>query len=120
MRLKVKLMITFIILLSTHYQVSAAEELSIPVMNDARIFAQFDQELPAVVSYFTSNIEIDITGFYSNIYGKPLKNKMKRERLELTFANTQHNIRIIISQQDKLRQVDILVTRLNNLDSDQQ
>jgi hypothetical protein len=106
-------MFTLITLLSGFSQANAAEDLSTSVMDDARIFAQFDQEIPAVVSYFTKYTEIDIVRFYSDIYGKPIDSKTIRERLELTFVNTQHNIRIIISQQDKLRQVDILVTQLD-------
>jgi hypothetical protein len=112
MILNVKLILTFITLLCLYSQANAAEDFSIAVMDDARIFAQFDQETPAVVSYFTANTEINIIGFYSDIYGKPIDNKTNRERLELTFINPQHNIRIIISQQDNLRQVDILVSQL--------
>ncbi|MFT5758619.1 MAG: hypothetical protein ACI9LM_003365 [Alteromonadaceae bacterium] len=110
-----KLIITFIILLSAYFQVNAAEKPVITVMDDARIFAQFDQEVPAVVSYFTKNTELDIISFYSDFYGKPLNNKTKKKYLALTFVDNQHNIRIIISQQDNLRQVDILVTLVNNL-----
>jgi len=114
MTFNAKLILTFVIMLSIPPLTSATEKLSIDVMSDARIFAQFDQDMPAVVSYFTESSEIDIVTFYSNIYGKPLQNETKREHLELTFANIQHNIRIIISQQDKFRQVDILVTLLKN------
>jgi len=113
MTLNIKLLLALIILINTPFQSNAAEKLSIAVLDDARIFAQFDQEMPAVVSYFTSKTEIEVISFYSNIYGRPTSNELKKERLTLIFSNEQHNIRIIVSQQDKVRQVDILVTAIN-------
>ena len=108
------LLFVSIILINASSKVDAAEEHAIAVMDDARIFAQFDQKIPAVVSYFTTKSEIDIASFYSNIYGKPTSSELKKERLKLTFNNEKYNIRIIISQQDKVRQVDILVTAIVN------
>ena len=103
-----------IILISTAPKANAAEKYVIAIIDDARIFAQFDQEIPAVVSYFTTKTELEVISFYSNIYGKPTSNELKKERLTLYFNNNQHNVRIIISQQDKVRQVDILVTAIVN------
>ncbi|NQZ81379.1 MAG: hypothetical protein HRT52_10235 [Colwellia sp.] len=101
-----------IILISTAPKANAAEKYVIAIIDDARIFAQF--EIPAVVSYFTTKTELEVISFYSNIYGKPTSNELKKERLTLYFNNNQHNVRIIISQQDKVRQVDILVTAIVN------
>jgi len=112
MTLNIKLLSAFFI--CACFQINASEKISIDVMDNAKVFAQFDQEIPAVIGYFTTHSEVDIIGFYSNIYGKPLNNEYKRERLELTFVSDLHNIRIIISQQDNVRQVDILKTLLSN------
>jgi len=113
MTINVKLL-TFLILINTCVQADTSEKISIAVMENAKVFAQFDQEIPAVISYFTIHSEIEIISFYSNIYGKPLSNEYKRERLELTFVDSLHHIRMIISQQDNVRQVDILITLVSH------
>ncbi|MEW6992006.1 hypothetical protein AADZ91_15160 [Colwelliaceae bacterium 6441] len=81
----------------------------IPSLGDAKIFAQFTDELPAVINYFTDNNEQAIIDFYQKIYGEPTSSVMKRGRLALYFSAQDKQLRVIISPQGKRFQVDILL-----------
>jgi len=91
---------------------AAAQEkvmISIPTMSDARVFAEFKDKMPAVVNYFTKNTEQEVIAFYQGEYGKAEQQERKRGRLTLNFNHKQNIIRIVISQQNKMRQVDVIV-----------
>lgn len=88
--------------------VEESSETIIPLMTDAKVFARFDQELPAVINYFTEESESAIIAFYQNHYGEPETQERKRGRLTLSYLQENSNIRIIISEQDNHRQVDII------------
>ena len=81
----------------------------IPTMSDARIFAEFRDKTPAVVNYFSKSMEEDIISFYQKEYGQPLGQERKRGRLTLNFSQETKDIRVIISQQDRVRQVDVII-----------
>lgn len=89
--------------------------LAIPVVSDARVFAEFKDKLPAVVNYFTHRSEQEVISFYQNEYGQIEQQERKRGRLTLNFNQAHSKIRVVISQQNKLRQVDVIVEeQLNN------
>ena len=81
----------------------------IPTMSDARIFAEFRDKTPAVVNYFSKSMEEDIISFYQKEYGQPLGQERKRGRLTLNFKKDMQNIRVVISHQNNMRQVDVIV-----------
>ncbi|GAA6204470.1 hypothetical protein [Thalassotalea sp. SU-HH00458] len=87
----------------------ANSNYAIPFMDDAKIFAQFTHELPAVMNYFTAHTEQEIIAFYESNFGKATSSELKRERLTLYFTHHDKQLRVIISQQDKKNQVDILL-----------
>ena len=96
---------------------AVAEEsvtLSIPTMSDARIFAEFKDKIPAVVNYFSKSTEEEIIAFYQKEYGLPLAQERKRGRLTLTFNQEMQNIRVVISHQNNLRQVDVIVEKITS------
>jgi hypothetical protein len=85
--------------------------ITIPTLSDARVFAEFKDKIPAVVNYFTEKTEEDIIAFYKKEYGEPLQQDRKRGRLTLNFNQETNNIRVVISQQDRVRQVDVIVDK---------
>ena len=88
--------------------------VTIPAMSDARVFAEFTDETPAVINYFTKSTEEEVIQFYQKEYGQALNQERKRGRLTLNFNQKQHSIRVVISQQNKLRQVDVIVEENSN------
>ncbi|WP_114326967.1 hypothetical protein [Candidatus Colwellia aromaticivorans] len=104
------------ILLSFSTSIYALEEsdastnsVIIPIMTNAQVFADFTDELPAVLNYFTSATEEQIINFYQQHYGEFIAQEEKRGRLTLTYQQEKHNIRVVISQQNRKRQVDVIV-----------
>lgn len=98
-------------LLSTTIFAADTNKISAEVMEDARVFAQFDDETPAVVNYFTKNNETNIVAFYEEKYGQSISSERNRGRLEKAFIKDGYNIKVIISEQNKFRQVDVLITQ---------
>jgi len=91
-------------------QANATEEsIVIAKLSDAQVFADFTDELPAVVNYFTSATEEEIISFYQKNYGKMFDSERKRGRLTLKFSQQELSIRVVISQQNRKRQVDVLI-----------
>ena len=80
-----------------------------PTLKDAEVFAEFTDELPAVINYFTEYNRQEIISFYQKKYGEPLSNEIKRGRTTLYFTHDGKEIRIVISPQDDKFQVDILI-----------
>jgi hypothetical protein len=101
----------FTALMSTTSFADNMDKLAIDVMSDAKIFAKLDDEIPAVVNYFTKSSEANIVTFYEEKYGKSTSSDRKRGRLEKSFIKDSFNIKVIISEQNNQRQVDVLVTK---------
>jgi hypothetical protein len=83
------------------------------VIEDGRVFAQFDDKFPAVINYFTIATETALLNFYQENYGKPITHERKRGRLTVNYLTERQQIRVVISQQNSLRQVDIIVDKNN-------
>jgi hypothetical protein len=87
----------------------STKSVIIPLMTNAQVFADFTDELPAVLNYFTSATEEQIIDFYQEHYDGFLSQERKRGRLTVTYQQEKHNIRVVISQQNKKRQVDVII-----------
>jgi len=83
--------------------------IDIPVLKDAQIFAEFSDKLPAVVNYFTQSTEAQVINFYQQAFGTANSQERKRNRLTLQYNKGEEMMRVVISQQDKKRQVDIII-----------
>jgi len=75
---------------------------------DAQVFAEFTDKYPIVLNYFTSESDVNIINFYQEKYGDIASRSLKRERLTLFFTHNKNRIRVVISQQNNKRQVDVL------------
>lgn len=92
--------------------ISIAQSKTLPdiaVIDSATIFADFRDELPAVVNYYTKHSEADIINFYQKAYGEPLSQERKRGRLLLKYQHGDNKVRVIISTQNNRHQVDVIV-----------
>lgn len=105
-----------VILLSFSTSIFALDEskattnnVDIPMLTNAQVFANFTDELPAVLNYFTSSTKEEIIDFYQQHYGEFISQETKRERLTLTYQQEIHTMRVVISQQNNKRQVDVIV-----------
>jgi len=83
--------------------------IKIPYLEDARLFAEYTDALPAVINYFTKHSKEEIITFYQNKYGEATKSEMKRGRLTLYFSIGDKTLRVVISQQNNRQQVDALL-----------
>ncbi len=92
------------------------KKINIPVIEGGRIFAQFDDSLPAVINYFTSATETAVLSFYQKNYGEPIEKERKRGRLTVSYLQERQQIRVVISQQNNMRQVDIIVDKTTKHD----
>lgn len=88
---------------------STTNNVDIPMLTNAQVFANFTDELPAVLNYFTSSTKEEIIDFYQQHYGEFISQETKRERLTLTYQQEIHTMRVVISQQNNKRQVDVIV-----------
>lgn len=92
-------------------ETAKAKKIEIPVLEGARIFAQFDDKAPAVINYFTTKTEQSVLDFYQESYGEPVAQERKRGRLTVNYIKAQQQIRVVISQQNNMRQVDVIVDK---------
>lgn len=81
----------------------------IPVIANARVFANLTDELPAVMNYFTDASEEEVISFYQQSYGQAHTQERKRGRLTLSYTQGEQKMRVVISTQGNKRQVDVLV-----------
>lgn len=88
---------------------ASSHSVVIPMVTDAQVFADFTDEVPAVLNYFTNATEEQVIQFYQEHYSEFNSQERKRGRLTLTYQQEAHSIRVVISQQDKKRQVDVIV-----------
>jgi hypothetical protein len=104
-----------LLLLMLSFSINAAnidsETMDVPIIEGARVFAKFDDKTPVVINYFTSVAEDVVIAFYNKNYGEPIQHERKRGRLTLYYQKGLQQIRVVISQQNKLRQVDIIVDK---------
>ena len=113
-KVKLPLGLVFILSLFTTNLVLAESknEIDISAMPDAQVFASFTDSLPAVLNYFTKAEQQTIIDFYQKNYGEIVSQETKRKRLTLIFNQNDNQIRVVISQQNKKRQVDVIVSKL--------
>ena len=83
--------------------------IEIPVLKDAQVFAEFSDKLPAVINYFTQSTEAQVVNFYQQAFGEADSQERKRNRLTLQYQKGEEMMRVVISQQNKKRQVDIII-----------
>ena len=88
---------------------NAQKETVIPVIENAHVFAQFTDGTPAVLNYFTSAAVPEIIAFYQQHFGEVVYQETISDRLTVLFQKQQQSIRVVISQQNNQRQVDIIV-----------
>lgn len=108
-------LLTGIILLSLSTLTFAKGDVtpvSIPMIENAQIFADFTDGMPAVLNYYTLATQEQIISFYKENYGDSTSQETKRNRLTLTFEKNKQSIRVTISQQNNKREVDIIVAKL--------
>ncbi|KKO47404.1 hypothetical protein WG68_01920 [Arsukibacterium ikkense] len=87
----------------------AASFYQVPLASDAREFARLDNKLPAVLSYFSKQSMSQLQQFYQQQLGEPSNSTMIHGRLNLFYRLNQQQVRILISEQNDWRQVDIMV-----------
>lgn len=83
--------------------------INIPILEDAQVFAEFTDSLPAVINYFTLASETQVIDFYQQAFGEAHSQERKRGRLTLKYAEGGEAMRVVISQQNKKRQVDVII-----------
>lgn len=83
--------------------------IDIPVLEDAQIFAEFSDSLPAVINYFTNSTEAQVIDFYQQAFGLAQSQERKRDRLTLKYQEGEEKMRVVISQQNNKRQVDVII-----------
>jgi len=103
------LIVTIALLTSSQSIAQEKSIIAIPTVSDARIFAEFKDKMPAVINYFTRKTEKEVITFYQKEYGEPLQQERKRGRLTLNYSQEKNAIRVVISQQNNMRQVDVIV-----------
>ena len=83
--------------------------IDIPVLADAQVFAEFSDALPAVINYFTKSTEAQVIDFYQQAFGEAQSQERKRGRLTLMYQEGEEAMRVVISQQNNKRQVDVII-----------
>lgn len=111
LRLRYAFVTLAIILSGKLYAEQQTDSVNIPYLEDAKVFAEFTDKLPAVINYFTQHNRQEIIDFYQQKYGEATRSEMKRGRLTLYFNLDQHQLRVVISPQNNRQQVDILLNK---------
>ena len=94
---------------SVSLNVSADSFYKVPLTADAREFARLENKLPAVLSYFSRQSMAELQDFYRQQLGEPDNSAMVHNRLNLYYRVDQQQVRILISEQNDWRQIDIMV-----------
>lgn len=87
--------------------------IDIPILDNAQVFAEFTDKLPAVINYFTRSNEAEVIDFYQQAFGEPYSQDLKRGRLTLQYQEGEEVMRVVISEQNKKRQVDVIIESKN-------
>ncbi len=95
--------------LMSHTAFAKAEVAELPIMDNVRVFYQDKSALPYVTNFYTKHTEAQIIDFYQTHLGEVVSQETKRGRLTLTFAKASFHYRVIVSQQNNMRQVDLIV-----------
>ncbi|MCW8834386.1 MAG: hypothetical protein OQK03_13795 [Colwellia sp.] len=88
-----------------------AAPVSIPMLENAQVFADFTDDMPAVLNYFTRASEAQVIEFYQQHFGEAISQERKRGRLTLSYQQEKRMMRVVISQQNNKRQVDVIVEK---------
>ena len=108
-------LLTGAFLLSLNAVSFASDEVnsfSIPKVDDAKVFADLTDNFPAVLNYYTLATEEQIVDFYKQSFGDSINQEVKRGHLTLKYTKENKVIRVVISQQNKKRQVDVIVDKV--------
>jgi len=89
-----------------------ANPVSIPMMANAQVFADFTDDMPAVLNYFTAATEAQVIEFYQQQFGEAIAQERKRGRLTLSYQQEKRIMRVVISQQNNKRQVDVIIEKI--------
>ena len=106
---KLAVIILSVATLMSHTAFAKVEVAELPILDNAKVFYQDKSALPYVTNYYTSNTETQIIDFYRTNLGEVVSQETKRGRLTLTFAKASFHYRVIVSQQNNMRQVDLIV-----------
>lgn len=104
--------VTLLTLSSITFAANDTNSVSIPTLKEAQIFADFTDAMPAVLNYFTPATEAQIISFYQQSYGEAISQERKRGRLTLSYLTKEQTVRVVISQQNNKRQVDVIVEQI--------
>lgn len=91
------------------FSVNADSFYQVPLTADAREFARLENKLPAVLSYFSRQSVTQLQDFYRQQLGEPDNSSVVDGRLNLYYRVNQQQVRILISEQNDWRQIDIMV-----------
>lgn len=83
--------------------------IDIPILEGAQVFSEFSDALPAVINYFTEATEVQVIDFYKQAFGEAHLQERKRDRLTLKYHQGEEKMRVVISQQNNKRQVDVII-----------
>ncbi len=89
-----------------------ANPVVIPMMDNAQVFADFTDDMPAVLNYFTRATEAQVIKFYQQQFGEAITQERKRGRLTLSYQQEKRIMRVVISQQNDKRQVDVIIEQV--------
>lgn len=103
------LLLASALLVTVSINTPAASFYQVPLTDDAREFARLESKLPAVLSYFSQQSMAELQQFYRQQLGEPDRSALIHGRLNLYYRVNQQQVRILISEQNNWRQVDIMV-----------
>jgi len=83
----------------------------IPLFDGAIIFANIDDDLPAIANYYVQASEQEIIDFYQVSFGNSISQERKHGRLTLLYQADDLIQRVVISEQDGKHQVDVIVEK---------
>ncbi|MDX1676882.1 hypothetical protein [Arsukibacterium sp.] len=89
--------------------VKANNFYQVPLTADAKEFARLENKLPAVLSYFSRLSVAELQDFYRQQLGEPDNSMVVHGRVNLYYQLNQQQVRILISEQNDWRQIDIMV-----------
>lgn len=87
----------------------APQQIQIPVIEDAQVFAEFIDGYPAMTNYFTESSFEQVTSFYTEKYGPSIEQQTRYGRLELKFSDMGNVIRVIVAKQNNRQEVDVMI-----------
>ncbi|MDX1391071.1 MAG: hypothetical protein R3241_01725 [Rheinheimera sp.] len=108
--MRLTVLLSLVLLLGSLSTASLANDFyQVPMPADAREFARLDSKMPAVLSYFSQQSDSALREFYIQRLGSPNSEQTLYGREHLYFTVNGKQVRILISNRDDWRQVDIMV-----------